>query len=409
VRAFISKVCDKVDDILTEVDQNGEKAIIVDDHLAGISPLLTQPDTGRVISADHYGLYAVRTKTGVNVTGLVVPQVIDFEQNPVDTKIFLGKTISTMQPDIWGVEMTGRDRWMPQGGRPLVGQTGTFFLCEGMKAGLATVPVTIKSAMSVEGVGMNLEVVSLDGISFRIKVLPESSRIERIIPMGNKTYILPSKMTWVPMEGFDDISSNPYAYAEKMAAESGHQVLISSTGYGCYCLSGVDKYAEALKWDKTFLDKSQTMFILGSLGLGENKIASVLKEANSLQQTALSFQTMPPLVEEKVASYEGKAREAIKIANQIRTNLFKEASYIENAQTVDALLSLNFVTPENVAKFISKIALFKSAISHLASCLIASRVGIREIPEQSTASAMHKLNDVVEGLEALRAVQAGKK
>jgi hypothetical protein len=81
---------------------------------------------------------------------------------------------------------------------------------------------------------------------------------------------------------------------------------------------------------------------------------------------------------------------------------------MENAQTVDALLSLNFVNPDNLGKFVAKIPLFKAAISHLASCLLASRIGVREIPERSASGAMSKLVDVVRGLEAIRATQSIK-
>ena len=96
----------------------------------------------------------------------------------------------------------------------------------------------------------------------------------------------------------------------------------------------------------------------------------------------------------------------VKKAKDIKVNLVKEAAYMVSAQTVDALLSLNFVTPDNLSKFVSKIPAFKAVVSHLASCLLAARIGVKEIPEQAASTAMHRLLDVISGLESIKASQS---
>jgi hypothetical protein len=104
-----------------------------------------------------------------------------------------------------------------------------------------------------------------------------------------------------------------------------------------------------------------------------------------------------------VAEARPLARRIVKIAEGLRVNLIKEASYMQESQTVDTLLSLNFVNPENLSRFVNKLPSLKSTVSHLASLLIASRLGFQEIPEQATSTAMYRLLDVIEGLEALKA------
>ena len=220
-------------------------------------------------------------------------------------------------------------------------------------------------------------------------------------------------MEWIPMEGFQEVSNSASDYAMKTAAEklSPNPIRLIHTGYGMYGMKGADKYAEAAGWDKTCLGSHQAKLLLASFGMGEKKIAQAMKVASVRGYADVHHAKLPPLFSEKVASKRDEASLMIKLAKRINTNLYKEASYMENAQTVDALLSLNFVTPENLVKFVQKIPLFKSAISHLASCLIASRLGVMEIPEESARSAIDKLTDVVDGLETIRStlVMQGKK
>jgi hypothetical protein len=209
------------------------------------------------------------------------------------------------------------------------------------------------------------------------------------------------------MEGFDEVTNSLESYAVKTAGRrlTDKPVKLSPNGFDFYTLRGVDKYAQAAGWDHTNLDRSQTKLILASLGCPMDKIAQAFKIASRSGVAEFHNLNFIPTKAEKIASFRPKAGALIKAAKSIKRNLFKEASFIDNAQTVDALLSLNFVTPSNISKFIGKIPHFKASISNLASALLASRLGMKEIPEEATAVAMEKLIEVIEGLEKLRASQ----
>jgi hypothetical protein len=413
---FCSRACSKPDS-MHEVDQNGEKVITVVDD-SGSQVFLFRPQQDKPEHATVFGRYNVRTKTGLNVEGVVVPVVIDFDQNAVPTKLFLGKGLSTIQESIVGSRIVGEGNWMPEGQAPTVGQTGTFLYHEGEKGAVATLPVTIKAVWHEAGNDkFCLKVVDLNGLCIRLDVLPDRKHggmgLERITRLGIPEqgqpphYLIPGSMKWVPMEGFDAVSSSEFDYLSKTAAHkiTGNPVKMIHTGYDQYSIRGLDKYAGAMGWDKSCLSSTQTKFLLAAMGMGETKIAEAITEAKASGMAEIHGLNYPPLQSEKIASFIPRAQEMQKTASAFKNNFFKVASYIENAQTVDALLSLNFVNAENISKFIAKIPLFKAAISHLASCLLASRLGIREIPEQSASGAMSKLIDVVNGLEALRATQ----
>lgn len=413
VKNFCSGVCARPDS-MHEVDQNGEKVITVNDD-ADTSVFLAKPQKDVPVDADSFGRYNVRTRTGINVEGLVVPVVIDFDQNPVGTQLFLGKTFSTMQPLIVGSRVK-HSKWMPEGDQPRVGQTGTFFYHEGEKGGVATIPITVECTW-MENCRIHVRAVDLNGQRVELEVVPEKWEaggmpLERIVSEvrndGKKSYLVPAKMSWIPMEGFEPVSASEFEYLSKTAAHrlTDTPVIVSHTGYDQYSMRGADKYITKMAWDKTMLESHQAKFILAALGAGSSKIAEVMQDAKTLGRAEVHGLKFIPLWEEKVASNVPRAQAMQKTAASFRHNFVKVASYMENAQTVDALLSLNFVNPENLGKFIAKIPLFKAAISHLASCLLASRLGVREIPERSASGAMAKLVDVVKGLEAIRATQS---
>ena len=86
----------------------------------------------------------------------------------------------------------------------------------------------------------------------------------------------------------------------------------------------------------------------------------------------------------------------------LRVDLTKEASKLEEGQVVDAALSLNFINSDNVSRFIGFIPYLAECSKMLAQCLLASRLGMNEIPEQETQTAMFRILDVVKGLKKLK-------
>lgn len=409
-QSFVSKISDHVEECMNEVDQNGEKIVHIENVIPDGKLYVEKALDVQAEMVDQFDHYVVKKKSGVEVEGIAIPKVIDFEMQVKPMKIFIGKTMSTIQTEIAGVRVKNSNFKLPFC-PPQVGQTGTFVFMMGKANGLATIPVTVKSITESFG---SKRIVAMDMLGNKLKmdVLSENSGpmadLQRIA-LVDGVYKMPAKMKWVPMEGFFEVSNSPVDYAVKTASEIkvANPVTVISNGHGFYSVKGADKYASAANWDKTNLESSQVKFLLHSLGASEAKVASIMKVANERGYTSVHGLRNIPTVQEKIAKALPTAKRMQKVAESLKANLIKEASYVENSQTVDAMLALNFVNPENVSKFVSKIPSFKAAISNLASCLMASRLGIREIPEQSVSSAMMRMIEVVDGLEALRATQEG--
>jgi len=403
---MVSKLSDHPEDDINDVDQNGEKLLMLPE---GGDVILAKSDMEIPEEANEYAHFSVKNKNGVSIEGVVIPKVIDFEMQTMPMKLFVGKTASSYQDNIWGIRIKN-SRFKPQTSEPRVGQSGCFVYQPDHHHALATVPVTITTLIEESGELM-VKATDLTGAPLKIKLFSNgpgsATELQRIAKIAPMSYVLPKMMKWLPLEMTEDVTNSAESYAVKQASEvlTDRPVHLISTGYDQFSMRGVGKYASVVGWDQTNLQRHQATFLLASLGCGREKIASAFKTASVRGMAELHGLRFTPLASEKIAEAKPLAEKMYKFALSLRSNLIKEASYLESSQTVDALLSLNFITPTNVAKFVGKIPALKSAVSHLASCLIASRLGMKEIPEQSTSTAMTRLVEVISGLEKLKAMQ----
>lgn len=404
------EITDDAQDCINEVDSNGEKWLTVPTQDESVPFVyIAAPEKKEVELADEFDHYVVKSNRGVEHKGVVIPKVIGFDMESKDLKIFIGKTMSTIQPEIAGIRIQNPDNFNQLEGEKIkVGQTGTFVYMINKSKGLATIPVTIKSMVFDCGC---LKVMAMDnmGGGYKLKFDP-ANKLARIAKVGD-CYCMPGEFRWVPMEGFEQISNSAADFMAKTAGQvkTANPWVLCPTGYGQYALRGSQKYASACGWDHTNLEEYQAKFLLGSMGMGEGSQELAFKVAAMRGQAEIHGIKNIPLQSEKVAEARPLARRLTKIADGLRVNLWKEASYMAESQTVDSLLSLNFVNPENISKFVNKLPSLKNTVSHLASLLIASRLGISEIPEQATSTAMYRILDVINGLETLKAQSESQK
>ena len=401
---YLSTMTSSPDALLDGLEMEGEKLLVAPkDH------------GGHVLAVSHHsspvecqiGRYTVKTSGGIAVDGFVFQKVIDFDQNLVCGKMFIGKGVASLQDNIWGVPLESKielDFDLPK-----TGDTGVFVYSSDMypELQMCTIPVVVNMVVADEH-RVKLKVQDMMGKPLNLLIQPNSEFCpQRIIKMSANEYLLPGdKLKWVPIGKMVTVTNSKADYLVKEAAKTitTDPITVIPTGHGQYSIKGLDKYAEAMGWDKTNLGRAEAMFLLASVGCNGSTIHDALaKTASSRIQ---SYTERPRLAAEKIAMARPLAHILVKKAAAIKSNLTKEASYLENTQTVDTLLSLNFVTPDNLSKFVAKIPAFKGAISNLAGCLLAARVGVKEIPEQAASTAMNRLIDVVKGLEAIKSSQA---
>lgn len=428
VEKFLSKIVGKPQDILNEVDAEGEKMLIMRSPKEGVwlydeTAFETKPE-----EATEFAVYRGKTKTGLQVNGLVVPRVVNFAGNKMQYKLFISPAHSSFQKSIAGIRMIDTDdvAIMKRILKPWdirVGATGTFMYIDKGNA-VATEPVTIKS-IEIDG---PLTVCDLNGKRFKVrrgygdyftreerdasKPLSASSTIPGMTEVPKRKYldahgmlevrknifVIPQKMMWIPMEGFQDLIATPKEWIQKEAASKMEMdpLTIQWKG-GEYDVYGADL-------PKLAMNEREVKVLLATAGVAMDKIAGVIKKARAAGKAKVHGT-------DRLRSKSTKTHEVGKliakisaVVQSLKKNLIKEAAEMpDDAQaSVDAMLSLNFLNSDNMAKFVAYKPVFDKVLDYLAELTLASRLGLNDVPEAATVSAMTKLMDVCDGLHKLQ-------
>jgi len=397
-------------DIMHEVDRNGEKLLIVPTEGSSPAPWIEGGPDKNIVNVVEPGYYVVRRKDGLEIEGRIITNTIDFNGISTGQKTFLGKNgmfgisenISALRVEKSSFKINVAD--------VKIGQTGVFVCYREGEKPLVTSPITIKSIRTGCGCdgAMTLKCVDFFGIEMNVSIPYAGHMLKRPAKIGS-VYTIPSDYHWSPVETIITLPNSIEDYAVKEASlkKTARPVKVIYNGYDRYAVRGLDKYANAMGADSSSMDSSQLKFLLATLGAG-SVLDNIIKTAQTRSIAVIHGLKELPLASEKVACYNDARVKVASYCEKLKSNLIKEAAQMENSQSVDVLLSLNFINPDNIQRFVSKLPSLKATISNLASLLIASRLGIGEIPEQAASTAMNRLVEVVNGLEALKATQEKK-
>ena len=72
-----------------------------------------------------------------------------------------------------------------------------------------------------------------------------------------------------------------------------------------------------------------------------------------------------------------------------------------NVDSVDSVLALNFVNPENVSTFLEHLPDLEKASTKLAALVLATQLGLQSVPKTAAVRAMFALEDVIIGVRPM--------
>lgn len=315
------------------------------------------------------GLYDVATSTGP-VTGFVADFVIGMDGRPYSGRgMFIGldkhASYASLDP---GQQLVGRrpdPETVSYDTTMQMNQSGVFMKHAGDNKFICTEQVTPKyrrngGIQALDGFGQPMTIQKVAGIRVPVR-------------QGNEVMV-PDDWSWMPTGR--RVHPMP---AAKMAS-------VSSADQGAILFEDVDPSVDT------------------------EKLATALREAY-------------PGTNVYVTSHyvDRPAPAPVKVAP---VNLFKEASYIKPCDgyevdfgsdiikiaaveemqardTVDSLLGLNFVTPENIHRFLDKLPVLEEARDHIAKLLLASRLGLNT-DSRPLRTAMFAIDSVIRDLEEVR-------
>ncbi len=417
-------------EIMNEVDKNGEKTCKVPESPWGKEVMLDHANTPKgsivlgpqgspfvfdprgddrgVENVSKFGRYGVRDSDGVLVKGFVIPNVVNFDGKKIGEKIFLGKGMASFQNRIAGIPLHDEESIQITGDAPETGRYGVLVYQDGGKA-FSTVPFQVTnvsvhkgtrglSVRDYKGNKMNLILSpSVDGIV----PVSKSSTLAPLMGSG-KNYMVSMKMSFVAMPKLAPVSESSEAFLKKASFESlDPNKLTISTANGQYIFRGnqLRKYAMASDlFDFDSLQRHEAEFLLCSWGLGQEKVAVALNGLQDRLCIEVHKLAWPPTGRPMLKTASTKLVNLLKALKPPMHELVKIASALEDADSVDSVLSLGFLNSENLSRFSGAKPMLKQTVGMLSKLLLAARLGLEDVNEDAIKSALTHIERVIGGL-----------
>lgn len=342
---------------------------------------------------DEFGEYKVQDSMGNQIFGWVFPNLMSWDGNfsPMPAMLFTNGSAYAMQEGIEG-EMVGKGTNLPQD-EPR--GDGSFYYVDGGHA-FATIPITINSAFPGPDGSPTFHCVDPFGTPVVLTVQPGLAEPQRVT---DSEYAIPETWKFMRLNGQTQLAgakqqdTKTEAKGAKTAA-----VLFFNGAYNIEGGCGLHKIASSYRYD---LDSVGAEFILGLLGVDGIEAKQKVAEARRRGSVKLAGLKTITLLSEKYAQAEKTASVLLSKYPDLRKDLIKEAAAIDDAETIDKVLALNFINPENLMTFVDYIPDLEEASEKLAEMVLYSYLGVQELPEAAVERAMHALEETVQGLKAV--------
>lgn len=394
------------DEVTQKVDTQGTVTLA--------EPMVEDPEPDPTASrwkiVDEPGIYKVRSTAGKEMLGWVLPNLLDLDGTRMPVSVFTNGAVSMTQDQILGARVaTGVD--LPSS--PVQGH-GVFYAA-GQGGVEATVPVMILSQEEGEDGGCCYMVESLPGTQSRVCVVPGLVTMQAL----DGELFLPPSARFIAMDDEEvPLVSTPEGLNKTAAhvlydAQHAH-VSARDVGAGRFKVAfrHAPKLAQAVygrtPWEHPGCEQDGTMdrhgaaWVMALAGVSPKLAYTKLAEASHTGEAVevMGFDLPSLWADTYGKSLSDTAAVVSKIAG-LRRSLVKEAATLPDAMTVDAVLSLGFINPENTRLFIQRLPYLEKALSMICECVLASRLGLSVIPEGAASRAARGLDATITGLRGL--------
>lgn len=348
---------------------------------------------------DEFGEWLVQDAMGNQIMGWVFPQVLswDGEFTPQPISLFTNGSAYALQDTIAG-RMVGKGTTFPVD-EPR--GDGVFYSTEGGGA-ICTAPITIGSATMGPDGAQALMGQDLFGNQVSVHLAEGISRPTRV---SDVEYALPKSWKFMRLNGQTQLASDPVSMnqATKHAEAKSGVTLFYNGSFNLEGGCGLNKLAHDFRYD---LDPVTTEFMLGVLGVAGPKAKQKMAEARKKGHIKMAGLKTITLLSERYAEATKTASALISKIPNLRRDLTKEAAAMEDEGTVDNLLALNFINPENLGIFVSYMPELEQTSEKLAEMLLSSYLGMKELPEGAIERGMRNLEEVLTALKAVQHAEA---
>lgn len=381
----------------------GEKVALAAD-MAGSATVagqegVTEGDAAPNLSAgpvDHAGMYSVESAEGEELSGVVIPNLLDVNGSPLPIALFTDGQRCAVQSDISGTLIGD---FNPPGAISAQEASGHGVFYNGDPSNpVATLPLTLGGSVQDPGEESQSrsQATTFDSRQVSVSVQPYVQSVMET----DGVMLVPDSWQWIPLSDAGEVALTEHAdqMGKQASAVRSYTTVQVRGGGDCFSLSGspVEKLASD---DRSFLSQDDALFLLVGLG-AEPRYAQQKLAAASLgaRPEEVRVATSLKLAHEVIGAAELSASEHLTHVPVLRHRMWKEAALLTDPTAVDAVLSLGFLNPENIATFVGYLPTLDEAQHRLCELLIAARLGLRELSEGALERAIRSLEDVVQGL-----------
>jgi hypothetical protein len=384
---------------------------------------------------DSFGVYKCQgSASDAMYVGMVFPKVYDFNLQPLPMSIFKGELVEededddsprctrracSIQATIAGTPCTKDDDVHDDH----AGQGDYGFFVEVRKgAAVALKPVKILAKSRSDEKhesrksGLDHKIRKTTEISYEVEryhcqddlgeqfTIVRSPKVVDVAKAGTDV-MLPATMKFVRLENAVHLKSDPgqvklaHDVMLKMAMAGTMDTVRFQHSNGAVSLQG-EGVPEQF-WGGV-LPEQAAEWIGEWWGGSEEKVAEAFKKV-ALWSSQGDFGVTIGLPRSEEAVYEpGDAeKQASARISEYTAEFAKVAASLQDSGLVDTVLSLQFLTPENVNKYAEFVPQFEEATQGLADLLVASRIGL-QIEEHPVKVAMENMAKVVDELKMLK-------
>lgn len=380
------------EDMATRVDMKG--TVTVAKPSQTVQPFDMDASQWAVVT--EAGIYRVKSVDGRELTGWVLPSLIDFDGTRVPMAVFTNGSDAAVQDQIVGAHVasgTNLRSDKPAG-------TGVFYMT-GPSGIEATVPATIIGREAGADGAEIYHITTLTDGDKSIKVVPGLRKM--IADPGDGLTMLPGSVRFLHLEKENTVGlvESPGGVTKTAAAIFSPKTRVWSDGmrFGLE-FENMPKVASLLPTND--MSRDEATFALCLVGTDIITAQHTLdKVAATRESTVLGGTCDVKLAADYVDAAFVQGVNATAAAHALRQDLLKEAAVLPESQTVDSVLSLRFINPENVRMYVGYLPYLEKALSMICELTLVSRLGMSEVPVYAAARAARALDDTIQGLKGL--------
>lgn len=355
-------------------------------------------DAPQVVQIQDFGQYQVRVEeTGADSMGWAL-SVVNFDQTPMNMMLFTNGQEYSLQDELVGVRLGNDISEIPHG-EPQ--GDGSFIFVKSDGTAVALPPVTIQNQVAdPEGnAGYICQTPFGETITLHL-----TQGLETVEKVGETEYAIPAEMLFTPLGKAIHIAKSLYTeQAVKEARAMPQRGYLRATGKNEFHLDG-DPFEKLAMHARTWLSPSQAEFLLVAAGCTQTtareKLASAVKVNRPVEVEGLNVLTPLSHVHDEFTKKAALLLETFPY--ELRRDLVKIAATLEDTETADNILSLNFLNPENLSIFAGYLPQLNDTAMKLAEMLTAARMGLKQIDEGALERAMKNLEMVIQGIKGLQ-------